>query len=437
VTAARIVVRGATTALTRRTTLRKAFLGPWHELVDQCWLYALADAQRHTGMAIHHAVRVVNHHHLTVTPSEPNTGQFLRLLHGDISAAISTLLAHERYDTPCSVFDVRPTHCMRLLDAEAQASHLLYERLNPVAAGLVREPDHMPGLALGFDHWKTGGLAVKRPPLYFSKNRPEELRLELTPPPLLYRCYGGELEKLVYDMVQLERHGTQALKRAFRGRSFLGAQKIRRLHPWSEPVSLAEPKGQSIPRFKRGAADLMGRRQDDEARRESALWHGAYDEALERHDARALRRLQGEVLALQDEIVFHYGTYEMRLRHHVPTAEPDADSLIAAPGPLLAEIREELARDAALRCDARILAERRALRANTELACEAEAEVITQQDVLDFERSSVRVVDVGARPEPELRRRFDRSLPQGPAPRRIITLRDHRRGRPPGSDPPR
>ena len=35
VTSTRIVVRGATTAITRRTTLRKAFLAPWHAMLEQ------------------------------------------------------------------------------------------------------------------------------------------------------------------------------------------------------------------------------------------------------------------------------------------------------------------------------------------------------------------------------------------------------------------
>ncbi len=74
VTNPRIVVRGATLAITRRTTLRKAFLAPWHPLVEQCWLYVLADAQRATNIAVHYGVRVVNHHHLSVTLSQGTSG---------------------------------------------------------------------------------------------------------------------------------------------------------------------------------------------------------------------------------------------------------------------------------------------------------------------------------------------------------------------------
>jgi hypothetical protein len=106
-TASRIVVRGATHAITRRTTFRKAFLAPWHPVAEQCWLYALAEAQRATKVAVHHAVRVVTHHHLSITLTKPNLGSFLAAFHGEASCAINALLAHERYDVPRNVFDPR------------------------------------------------------------------------------------------------------------------------------------------------------------------------------------------------------------------------------------------------------------------------------------------------------------------------------------------
>jgi hypothetical protein len=77
VTAPRIIVPGATTAITRRTTLRKAFLAPWYPGVKKAWLYAMALAQSHTRVAIHHATLVVNHHHVTGTPEDDQLPLFL------------------------------------------------------------------------------------------------------------------------------------------------------------------------------------------------------------------------------------------------------------------------------------------------------------------------------------------------------------------------
>ena len=77
------------------TTLRKAFLAPWHPLVSQCWLYALAWAQRQTGVAVHHSTLVVNHHHTDVTPSSDNLPEFTWWLHRDMSCALHELLCEE------------------------------------------------------------------------------------------------------------------------------------------------------------------------------------------------------------------------------------------------------------------------------------------------------------------------------------------------------
>lgn len=199
-TSPRIVVPGATTAPTRRTNLRKAFLAPWHPTVSKVWLYALADAQRRTCLAVHHAIRVVNHHHLSVTPAADNLPEFTQLFHRDVSCALTTLLTQERYDAPGEIFDSRSTHCMRLLDAPAQASQLVYEYNNCVAAGLVSRPEHMPGYAFDFDLWRTGYVDVPRPDVYFSSKRPDSIRLYVTPPPLLFAAFGGDVDWLIYHM---------------------------------------------------------------------------------------------------------------------------------------------------------------------------------------------------------------------------------------------
>ncbi|HJL14271.1 MAG TPA: hypothetical protein RMH99_01375, partial [Sandaracinaceae bacterium LLY-WYZ-13_1] len=79
-------------------------------------------------------------------------------------------------------FDDRQTHPLRLLDAEAQASHHVYEHLDTVAAGLVARPEDMPGLSLSHDRWRGGVIAVRRPPIYVDpRTSPTELPLVITP----------------------------------------------------------------------------------------------------------------------------------------------------------------------------------------------------------------------------------------------------------------
>ena len=195
-----IHVRGATTSICRRTSFRKAFLAPWHEVVNEVWLFALADAARTTGVSVHMSNLVINHHHTDVTPSEPNLPAFTRALHTDVSCALKQLLLEERYDKPRNIWDGRPPHYLRLLDASAQISQLTYDYVNPPAAGLVERPEHMPGRQLEWGLWSSEGLVVKRPPVYFDASRPSELLLKLEPPPLLMAAFEGDLRAAVHHM---------------------------------------------------------------------------------------------------------------------------------------------------------------------------------------------------------------------------------------------
>ncbi len=61
--------------------------------------------------------------------------------------------------------------------------------------------------------------------------------MHVTPPPLLYEAFGGNMEKLVYWMSRLSEEATQRV-RTTRTRPALGARAVTRLHPWSEPGSL-------------------------------------------------------------------------------------------------------------------------------------------------------------------------------------------------------
>jgi len=431
--------------MTRRTVLRKAFIGPWDPLVDQAILYAMADAQRATGVAIHDSVRVVSHMHTNGTPSEDNLPDFTRRFHRDVSCALHTLLCARKYDAPRELFDDRPTHLMRLVDAEAQASHGIYEVLNPVAAGLVKHPDDMPMQRVDYKLWKKGYIDIERPPFYFESSRPKVLRLHVTPPPLLYEAFGGDLDKLVYHLEKLEKDGLAALHREMK-RPFMGAQAVRRIHPWSEPRTLREPGGQRVPCFRIGASGILGREARIEASREVTYFRHGYE-------ASRVGRRDGD-----HERRFPYGTYGFRVYHGAPIEEePPLDAIISAPGLTLDEVKERLARE---RPDTENVRERsHALLAAVRDAVRAESSEIVEDSILDLTEptivsprgahdeegkaaeASASTAAEDARAPVVVRHRFDKR--RDAAARRIITLRDRRRGRPPtggtgthGSDPP-
>lgn len=435
VTASAVVVRGATTALTRRTTCRKNFLGPWHPLVEDCWLYSLADAQRRTGVDVHHSVLNITHHHTSATPSKANFPDFTQRYHRDLSCSLNALLARERYDAPREVFDGRSAHCMRLVDAEAQASHLVYERVNPVAAGLVAHPDHMPMRSLDFRLWKRGFIEVKRPPVYFSSDRPEVLQLRLTPPPVLYQAFGGDLDALIYHLTRLTDEAVRVLREG-NSREPLGARAMRRMHPWAEPNTLRERGGDPRPTFRIGARGLTGRVE---------RVHAALDVRRFRRESRAAfhARRSGDT-----QYRFPFGSYAARVFHGAPVeSTPHLDAVVTRPGPTLSEVMRELEEtspDPAAR--ALLVTEVRA-------AFATEAGDIRELEAIDFTSalrvsiepasSAVEVADDerdGERDGVHVRHRFDRRPTHRLDVARVVTLRDHRRGRPPGprrgNDPP-
>ncbi len=422
----RIVVSGATTAVTRRTTLRKAFLAPWHPLVGKVWLYALAWAQDKTGVAVHHGQLVLNHEHLSVTPTANNLPEFTHRLHNDVSRALNTLLAAERYDAPRELFDGRQPHYARLVDAESQARHLLYEHLNCVAAGLVERPDLMPQFAFRWDLWNEKHIEVERPDVAYFRNRPEKLRLTVTPPPLLYREFGGDTKALIHHMTRLTDDGVRAI-RDQRKRPALGARKVAALHPWSEPRTLRETGGQRVPSFR-----ATGQERQIEAALETRTYRRQY---------RACRRARrGGAL----DTTFPLGTYRMRVEHRAPIASEPIGDLVTKPGPTLDDVRKELERDD----DAR-----RALRDSAPDVVKAVRATLADHIALavaehELDHEATSVTDGSPRassanddePVVVTRHRFAPDRETGSHVKRVVVLRDRRRGRPPsgrsGSDPP-
>ena len=320
--------------MTRRTNFRKAFLGPWHELVSDIFFYALADAQRVSGVELHHSTIVVNHHHTDFTPTKDNVPEFTARFHRDVSCGVNQLLVHERYDAPGYLFDARQPHCMRLLDAEAQGAHLTYGYINNVTAGLVRRPDDMPGARFRYGLWRPGAvMMVKRPPIYFGKDRPSELPLVWTPPPLLYQSFGGDIDGLIHAMEMAARKACKELERARKraNKTVLGAKGVRRIHAWDETITLRQSGGQRVPTFKLGAKGLTGRRARIKACTEVTDWRAA-------NRAQVHRFRDGH----RDE-PFPFGTYGMRRFYgaNVKPA-PDPGAILLQPGPTLAEVRQVL-----------------------------------------------------------------------------------------------
>ncbi|MAQ17214.1 MAG: hypothetical protein CMN30_20770 [Sandaracinus sp.] len=300
--------------------MRKMFLGWWCEEVDDLWLWCLALACEKCGVTLHQATRVGNHYHIMFTVSEENLGDFFRWLNRSLSSGLKALLRRHGYAAPDEIFDGQGTHAMRLLDAEAQLAHLVYERVNCVQAGLAATCDTAPGGNLPLGYWKTGGRRVKKPEGLFP-GESAELHLPMAPPALAYLGAGGDVESLLHHIGRMERICEREIGK-LRGPART-ASEVRSIDPWSEPKTWKDERG-SAPCFK----TRLGKEARTRAAREVRAWRRAYRDA-------ATRWRSGE-----RDVAFPHGTYQMRRMFGVEVAEPGADSWVSAPGLTLAEARE-------------------------------------------------------------------------------------------------
>ncbi len=320
-TASRIIVANGTYGITRRTMFRKLFWTPSDPVVQQGYLYALAEAQQRYRVELHHNTLIPSHEHLTVTPRESNLPMFFRHLHRESSRFLQEYMLAHGYDAPANVWDSRPTHALRLLGAGAQAAWALYSHLNCVAAGLVERVEDYPGWTSDLGLLKGGIVAVKKPPFYCGKDRSDELPLTYTTSPMLARAFAGDLDGLVHWMRRTARDMEDAYRdeRRERGERVLGAARVKAIHPFAEPRTPRERRGQLIPTFK--IAGVAGMSPDD---RELAKRCAAERRAFVRENrACYLQWRDGD-----REIEFPAGTYGMRVYHGAKVGPPGADAVL-------------------------------------------------------------------------------------------------------------
>jgi hypothetical protein len=219
---------------------------------------------------------------------------------------------------------------MRLMDAEAQLAHHVYERVNVVDAGFADTCDGVPGQTLSPVLWKGRGIEVARPAVYVGKARGDVLRLTPGPAPLLLRAFGGDVTSLVHHTRRLEKEAARAVGAA-RGFPARTASQVRAIEPWSEATSPREPLGERVPAFKTGLAGEEGRLARiygaEEVRAFRAGHRGAND------------RWRGG----DRKVAYPFGTYEMRRFHGVRVDDVRDGAWVTAPGPTTKDVKRELA----------------------------------------------------------------------------------------------
>jgi len=295
----RMVLRGATSMVTRRTLRRHHLFRP-DPAIAQLYLYTLGVCAKEFGVQLHALVLMSTHEHLVLTDPNERLPDFLGCLHRLVALGTKVL---RKWEGP--VWDHERPSVVRLLTERAVIEKMAYVLANPVKAGLVERAAHWPGVTvlpqeLGRRKWK-----IKRPAVYFDPDNPQwpdEVELELTLPPSLREVYTSAQirDAVALELTHQERLAQAEVKK--RGWRVLGVERIRRVSPYRRAKSFEPIRGRN-PTFAVGRGQ---RKAFFAAVAELRAFRRAYRDALELWRA-GLR-----------QTVFPAGTWAMRCMHAAP-----------------------------------------------------------------------------------------------------------------------
>jgi putative transposase len=233
-------------------------------------MYCLAFALEKTGVVLHAACVMSNHHHLVVTDPRGVLPNFLRELHRLTAKAMNAFQGQWE-----NLWAAEPCNVVRLVTDEDIDDKIAYVAANPVAAGLVREPEQWPG----FMAWGESVRRVTRPASYFREDGscPEELVLRIERPgvrggaPASGREWGERVARAIATKVTEARSALRSAGREFLGRAgVIGSSFAQRARSYEEKFGV-------IPAF---AARVRSVR--DHLRRVERHFRVRYRAALER-----------------------------------------------------------------------------------------------------------------------------------------------------------
>ena len=294
----RRIIPNATYLVTRRCTQRMFLLKPSAETTT-IFVYCLAVAAQRTGVLVHAVAVMSNHYHAVCTDPEGQLPEFMAYLHRLVATCMNAGMG--RWE---NFWASEKPSAVLLENDEDILDKIVYLACNPVAAGLVAEVEHWPGL-MAYQAGKT--LTAVRPEVFFRKegDMTESASITLVSPPLTTRPTQQNYNEQISNLVQNEETRIQA-EMAKLGRSFMGKDAILRQKVTDAP-STTEPRRQLNPNVAC-----------------KSKWHRI----------EALRRLKSFVIEYKQaflewrrgnrEVVFPAGTYALRIHAGVPCVSPAA-----------------------------------------------------------------------------------------------------------------
>ena len=237
----RQVLPGKTYLLTRRTLFRQFLFHPDSKLMNQIFWYCLAVAAERTGMEVHGAVALSNHPHLLVTDVHGRLPDFEEDLYKNLARCTNDM----RNKRKGPVFDNSRDNSLELLTEAKVIEYAAYCVLNPVKAGLVKEPEQWPGVCVLPKQMGCLVIDAERPPVYFSRltDMPKKVKLRITVPPCFADLTAPQWQKIVLDAVEEEKRQIHA-SFAAEGKGFIGPNRLLSNHAWTDvPTTPAGDSG--------------------------------------------------------------------------------------------------------------------------------------------------------------------------------------------------
>lgn len=299
--APRLVLPGSTVLVTRRTTRRHHLFAP-DAAIRALFTYALAVCADKFGILLHSVELMSTHEHVVLTDPLGRLPDFTRELHRLVALGTKALHGWEG-----AVWDSEKTSVVRLLTPDAIVEKIAYCMANPVAAGLVRRARDWPGLTTLPTELGHAVLEADRPDVFFDPDNPQwpaHAIVHLTLPPSLEGQMSlEEFQRRVAEEVErLEKEARAQL--AKEGRSFLGADRCKRVSPYRRARSF-EPLRDRNPTFAVGRGNRV-----------------AFFAAVE--ELRAFRAAYAQALLMWRagvrDVAFPPGTWAMRRWHAVVVA---------------------------------------------------------------------------------------------------------------------
>lgn len=281
---ARPVLPGRTYLLTRRCRDRRFFLRPG-DLVNQIFLYALAEAARKSGILIHAFIAMSDHIHVIATDLRQDRPDFMHALDLQVSKSVGAEVASWG-----GFWESGTYSAVELLDPESIVEKIVYTLTNAVAAGLVRRATRWPGATSAVMYFGTS-LTIPRPDCRYYRNsgQPEKTVLRLTEPPGFDPI---ELQILLKRRIrEVEKAKRAAMRTA--NRKFIGPNRVLRQDPHDTAASWEKRRGRN-PTF--ASRDKWKRIEAAQRKRD---WLHAYRAAL------------GEFRRGVRDVVFPHGTWAM------------------------------------------------------------------------------------------------------------------------------